>query len=48
MVAIGTFDLVPSTVATAADALSPCHLLSFEQKREALEQTLESIDLWSP
>ena len=48
MVAIGTFDLVPSTGATAADALSPCHLLSFEQKREMLEQSLESIYLWPP
>lgn len=48
MVAIGTFDLVPSTCAATADALSLCHLLSFEQKREILEQSLESIDLWPP
>ena len=35
-----------STGAATADALSLCHLLSFEQKREMLEQSLESIYLW--
>ena len=48
MVAIGTFDLVTSTGAATVDALPPCHLLSFEQKREMLEQSLESIYLWPP
>lgn len=48
MVAIGTFDLVTSTGAATADALPPCHFLSFEQKREMLEQSLESIYLWPP
>ena len=48
MVAIGTFDLVTSTGAATADALPPCHFLSFEQKREMLEQSLERIYLWPP
>ena len=48
MVAIGTFDLVTSTGAATADALPPCHFLSFEQERDALEQSLESIYLWPP
>jgi hypothetical protein len=48
MVAIGTFDLVTSTGAATVDALPPCHLLTFEQKREMLEQSLESIYLWPP